>query len=264
MPQAPESLRKFESLVTIVEALRGPEGCPWDKEQTHQSLTRYALEEVAELVEALDHNNHPAICEELGDVLLQVVLHAEIARQEKHFDIHDVVESISRKMVHRHPHVFGDVKVKGSADVVANWQHLKQSEKAKKPLSKGLPPALPALIASQKIGERTKQHRFDWSRIEDVVSKVEEELSELKDALKEGSKAEQVAELGDLLFSLAQLARHLGADAEQALRGTNARFERRFLKMHELMKLDGVDPQTIPLTELESYWQKAKKAELPK
>jgi tetrapyrrole methylase family protein / MazG family protein len=269
MPQAPGDLRQFESLVAIVHALRGPDGCPWDKEQTHQSLTRYALEETAELVEALDHNNGPAICEELGDVLLQVVLHAEIARQTGNFGIHDVVESISRKMVGRHPHVFGDVKVKGSGEVVANWHELKSKEKEKensqkaksnadRPLSSGLAPMLPALLASQKIGERTKQHRFDWSRIEDVVAKVEEEMAELKGALKSGDKSEQVAELGDLLFSLAQLARHLGADAEQALRQTNHRFETRFKAMFGLIKKDGADPRTIPLDELEAYWQKAK------
>lgn len=264
MPQAPTSLRQFQSLVAIVKDLRGPDGCPWDKEQTHQTLTRYALEEAAELAEAIDSKDKDGIREELGDVLLQVVLHAEIARQSGDFTIEDVIESIAQKMVARHPHVFGDVKVKDASEVKSNWHQLKSKEKREKPLSGGLPPALPALIASHKIGERTKQHRFDWSRLEDVVQKVEEELVELKTALKSGSKEQQTNELGDLLFSVAQLGRHMGVDSEQALRTTNKRFENRFLRMFELLKSAGKDPDTCPLAELESFWQTAKKDEGPK
>lgn len=264
MPQAPTDLRQFESLVAIVKDLRGPDGCPWDKEQTHQSLSRYALEETAELVEAIDQGDKDGICEELGDVLLQVVLHSEIARQSGEFTVGDVIASIAKKMVHRHPHVFGDVKVKGAHEVTSNWHELKAREKAGKPLSAGLPPTLPALLASQKIGERTKQHRFDWTDLNDVVAKVEEELAELKAALRSGTVEQKTAELGDLLFSLAQLARHLGADSEQALRATNRRFENRFVHMHELLKKDGKDPSQVPLAELEAYWQKAKIAELKK
>lgn len=261
MPQAPTDLRSFESLVAIVKDLRGPDGCPWDKEQTHQTLTRYAIEETAELVEAIDKNDKEGICEELGDVLLQVVLHAEIARQNGDFAIEDVVNSIAKKMVGRHPHVFSTVKVKDSSEVKSNWHELKLKEKGSRPLSGGLPTGLPALLASQKIGERTKQHRFDWSNLADVFAKVEEELGELKDALKSGTAAEQYAELGDLLFSIAQLARHLGTDSEQALRTTNQRFESRFLRMHDLLKQDGKDPSKVPLEELEAYWQKSKRAE---
>lgn len=261
MPQAPSDLRQFQSLVSIVKDLRGPDGCPWDKEQTHQTLTRYAIEETAEFVDAVDRGDAGGMCEELGDVLLQVVLHAEIARQSGTFTIEDVIESIAKKMVTRHPHVFGGVKVKDAGEVKSNWHQLKAKEKQDKPLSGGLPEALPALIASHKIGERTKQHRFDWSKLEEVVQKVEEEIGELKAALSGGSKEQQTNELGDLLFSVAQLGRHLGVDSEQALRTTNKRFENRFVRMLELLKDAGKDPDACPLQELEEYWQKAKKDE---
>ncbi len=264
MPQAPTDLRQFESLVLIVKALRGPDGCPWDKEQTHQTLTRYAIEETAELVEAIDKNDKEGICEELGDVLLQVVLHAEIARQKGDFTIEDVVQSIAKKMVYRHPHVFANTKVKDAGQVKSNWHELKTKEKGNKPLTGGLPPSLPALLASQKIGERTKQHRFDWTELKDVVAKVDEELGELKAAMQNGTETEKTAELGDLLFSLAQLARHLGTDAEQALRNTNQRFEARFIGMQDLLKADGKDPQETSTDELEAYWQKSKRAEQKK
>ncbi|MGE0763496.1 MAG: nucleoside triphosphate pyrophosphohydrolase [Bdellovibrionales bacterium] len=261
MPQPPKNLRHFSSLVEVVTALRGPEGCPWDKEQTHQTLTRYAIEEAAELSEALDSGDPEAIREELGDVLLQVVLNAEIARQTGTFNIEDVIETLNRKMIHRHPHVFATTKVDGAAQVVSNWHQLKAQEKKDKPLSGGLPAALPALLASQKIGEKTKAYRFDWARLEDVVAKVEEELAELKDALTHQDKGAQMRELGDLLFSLAQLARHMGGDSEQALRQTNLRFEKRFLKMFELLKTSGLDPAKASAEQLERHWQLAKQNE---
>lgn len=261
MPRPPSNLRHFASLVEIITALRGPEGCPWDKEQTHRTLTRYTLEEAAELAEALDGGNAEAIREELGDVLLQVVLNAEIARQSGQFDVLDVIETLNKKMVHRHPHVFGDTKVMDAGEVVNNWHQLKAKEKKDRPLSGGLPAALPALLASQKIGEKTKSHRFDWTRVEDVVAKVEEELMELKEAISNHDKSGQMRELGDLLFSLAQLARHLGGDSEQALRETNRRFENRFLNMMSSLEGAGLDPQKATAEQLEVHWQLAKKQE---
>lgn len=261
MPQAPATPRHFDGLVDIVKTLRGPDGCPWDKEQTHQSLARFAQEEVAELVEAIEAQNPESVCEELGDVLLQVVLHAQIASEAQHFTIQDVIASIAGKMIHRHPHVFGDAKLESSAEVRRHWQQLKATEKKTKPLSSGLPLTLPALLASQKIGERTKQFKFDWENLKDVIHKVEEELAELKQALADSTREEQVKELGDLLFSLAQLARHLGADAEQSLRQTNRRFENRFACMQALMSQAGVVFATATPAILETYWQKAKQEE---
>lgn len=287
MPQIPENYRKFESLVDIVKSLRGPEGCPWDKEQTHASLTRYAIEEAFELSEAIDSGYLDEIQEELGDLLLQVVLHAEIARQNKTFDISDVIETIGQKMVRRHPHVFGDTKVSGSAEVLVNWQKIKDQEKASasRQIHFNVPVAMPALIRSQKIGEKTKKYRFDWPHIKDVIAKVDEELAELKEAIanavvpetsltsiplhsNSGSRVSQKVfghevghELGDLLFSIAQLARHLDLDSEQCLRQTNTRFEQRFLTMQKLAFEQGLEFESLLESQLEELWSQAKKSE---
>jgi len=260
MPKPPSNLNQFSSLVQIVKDLRGPDGCPWDKEQTHQTLTQYAIEEVYELAEAIDKNQTPSIRDELGDLLLQVVLHSEIARQNGNFEIADVIQSISEKMVRRHPHVFSDVKAESVDQVWQNWQQIKSNEKPKteKENQFDIPNTLPALIKAQKIGNKTRAQNFDWKRVQEVIEKVEEELQELKEAIQSSSAQEQQSELGDLLFSIVQVARHLGFDAEQALRQTNSRFESRFFKMKELIEIDQKKMETLPQTELESYWQKAK------
>lgn len=263
MPLPPKKLREFESLVQVVESLRGPDGCPWDKEQTHKTLTRFAIEEAYELSEAIDGGNPSLIKEELGDVLLQVILNSEIARQDGQFDVHDVIETLNEKMIRRHPHVFGDVKVGTSDEVLKNWTEIKAEEKGtttKKPLSFDIPQGLPALIRSQKIGEKTTRVGFDWGNAEECWDKVKEEFGELREALDLKSRTEIESELGDLLFSLAQLARHLQMDSEQALRMTNTRFETRFTKMQELVKDDGKDWETLPHDQRESYWKKAKKS----
>jgi tetrapyrrole methylase family protein / MazG family protein len=258
MPQAPDNLREFSSLLSVVETLRGPHGCPWDKEQTHQTLTRFALEETAELIEAMDAGDLPGMREELGDVLLQVLLNTEIARQMGEFNIEDVIEGIAQKLVRRHPHVFANVKVKDSDEVLKNWHEIKKEEKSSRPLSGGLPTGLPALIASQKIGEKTKRHRFDWTVISQVVAKVDEELLELKDAMKQGTAPGVQQELGDLFFTLAQLARHLGLDAEQCARQANQRFETRFVKMQALCEAKGLDFSKATPADLEKFWTLAK------
>ena len=260
MPQAPENYRDFSSLVSIVEALRGPDGCPWDKEQTHKSLTRFAIEEAHELAEAIDRDDNQEICEELGDLLLQVVLHAEIARQDGRFDICDVIAGIGEKMVRRHPHVFADIKVNGSDEVLDNWGKIKAQEKGLDDdfVRFNLPAGLPSLIGAHKIGEKTKKWHFDWKRPEEVLVKVEEEVTELKEALIKKDIQAIEHELGDLLFSVAQLARHLKIEGEQALRTTNARFESRFVKMQALCRQDRKDFSRLTSDELEVYWQKAK------
>lgn len=259
MPQVPKNLKDFRSLLEVVKALRGPDGCPWDKEQTHKSLTRFALEEAFELAEAIDQDDQSEMIAELGDLLLQVVLHSEIARQENRFNIEDVIESISSKMVRRHPHVFGNVEVKDSKEVLHNWNLIKAGEK-QKPLDRfDVPEALPALIRSHKIGEKTQRARFDWSEAKEVMAKVKEELSEVEQALQVGQKDQIQHEIGDLLFSVAQLARHLDCDPEQALRQCNRRFERRFFKMHELAKQQGRVFSDLKPEEKESLWTQAKK-----
>lgn len=277
MPKPPKDLRSFESLMKVVEHLRGPEGCPWDKEQTQQTLTRFAIEEAHELADAIDSGDRSAVVEELGDLLLQVVLHAEIGRQAGQFQIEDVIAAISEKMVRRHPHVFADVKVNSSQEVLKNWAEIKAEEKAAEKAPKSttgspfdIPKGMPALLRSQKIGEKTRKIHFDWSQAEEVWEKVEEEIAELKDAFQNRGSArdpqrlERVeSELGDVLFSLAQLARHLELDSEQALRKTNQRFERRFALMQNLVAQAGRDWNTLSPEERESFWQKAKAADAP-
>jgi MazG family protein len=268
MSKVPSNLRHIESLVEIVSTLRGPEGCPWDKEQTHESLTQYAIEETHELVEALElPANAPSkdqkIKEELGDVLFQVILHSELASERGAFTLTDVIEGICEKLVRRHPHVFGDVKVADSLEVVRNWEQIKKYEAAKKdsasPYTLNVPP-LPALQRAYKIGKRTEKLQFDWDNVEGVMLKVEEEFEELREALDEGSDTEIHHELGDVLFSLAQLGRHLEMDPEQVLRKANTRFETRFDKMIEFVGLDKKDFAKLTLEEKEQFWQKAKAA----
>ncbi len=265
MPKAPKNLREFSSLLKVVEFLRGPDGCPWDKEQTHQSLTRYAIEEAHELAEAIDGDDKDNLREELGDLLLQVVLHAEIARQSQRFDIFDVIEGISKKMVRRHPHVFGDVTAKTSQEVLQSWAEIKAEEKGthkNQPLSFDIPVDLPALLRAQKIGERTKKVAFDWDNADQCWNKVKEELEELEQELKtspiESARVEE--EMGDLLFSVAQLARHLNIDSEQVLRKTNRRFEARFRQTQELVNRDGLSWENLNSEQKELYWKRAKKA----
>lgn len=262
MPQAPEDLREFHSLVKIVRALRGPDGCPWDKEQTHQSLTRHAIEEVYEMIHAIEKEDQKELAEELGDVLLQVVLHAEIAREEGSFDITDVIATIGEKMVRRHPHVFGQTKVKDSQEVLKNWDQIKEQEKKNAP-SPGfnVPSYLPALLASHKIGEKSARVRFDWDHPHEVLAKVEEELQELKEAMATGNQSHIEHEVGDLLFSTVQLARHLNVDSEKALRGCNHRFEQRFIRMKQLIQSDGRHYDDLSQSELEDYYTRAKAME---
>jgi tetrapyrrole methylase family protein / MazG family protein len=265
MQKPPSDLRDFQALVQVVAALRGPDGCPWDKEQTHQTLTRYAIEETHELVEAIENSSPTEVCEELGDVLLQVVLHAEIARQAEQFDIVDVIEGIAKKMVHRHPHVFGDGDAKTSQEVLKKWDELKQKEKDADPAKANdpfvnIPKAMPALMRSQKIGAKTVRFNFDWTNPQEVLAKLDEEVAELKEAIAAGDNEHAGKEIGDVLFTVAQLARHLDLDSEQSLRGTNQKFESRFKKMREIVHADGKKLEGLKINELEPYWQKAKKS----
>lgn len=298
MPKAPENLREFTSLLKVVEHLRGPDGCPWDKEQTAVSLTRFAIEEAHELAEAIDSGDVNAFKDELGDLLLQVILHSEIARQEGKFNIYDVIQNLSEKMVRRHPHVFADVKVSSSGEVLSNWAEIKAREGKTKIFD--IPAGMPSLLRAHKIGEKTKKLAFDWESAPQCWEKVDEELDELEEAkaavVREAARAlrEQASEevraqaqsilsggasatvktvtgvnlteadeelekeFGDVLFSLVQWARHMKIDSEQALRKTNMRFEARFEKMQALVKSDGKDWLKLSASEKEIYWKKAK------
>lgn len=222
-------MTSFQQLIEIVKKLRGPDGCPWDKAQTHLSLTPYAIEEAHELEEAIEKKDIANMKEELGDLLFQSVLHAEVARQNGDFDIDDVINHLNHKMVSRHPHVFADTKVKDSKEVVKNWEAIKEGEKKVDPFD--IPKSFPALLKAQKIGKRTHKLDFDWLTTAEVLKKVKEELAEVEEAMASKDLEHTQEEIGDLLFTVAQLARHLDLDAEKCLRMANNKFIDRFQKM---------------------------------
>jgi tetrapyrrole methylase family protein/MazG family protein len=240
-----EILLQFQSLVEIVAKLRGPNGCPWDKEQTQRTLTQYAIEEAFELVDAIESGNQSEVREELGDFLFQVILQAQVAKDEGHFNLTDVIQGLNEKMLRRHPHVFGDVAVQSTEDVWKNWEKLKAQEKAQKKstdsqLIFSYPRHLPALQAAYKIGVKTERYAFDWDKPSEVFEKVTEEIQETKEALDDFTKSDNKKnrhhlehEIGDALFALSQLARHVELEPEQCLREANRRFEQRFeIVMH--------------------------------
>jgi tetrapyrrole methylase family protein/MazG family protein len=278
MPKAPNDLTDFKALLQIVQTLRGPEGCPWDQEQTSLSLTPFAIEEVYELVEALEKGEPDDVKEELGDVLFQVALHAQLASEAKQFNMDDVITSLNQKMVRRHPHVFSDTQVKDVEEVWKNWEQIKKEEKSLKaqniataddPFS-SLPKGLPALQTAYKIGLKTEKLKFDWQEVREVKAKVEEELGELNEILnspdfaknhleKEAQTIKNLRhEIGDLLFSVAQLARHLDLEPEQSLREANDRFRLRFQEVLRLNRLNKADWDLLTLADKESLWQQAK------
>lgn len=229
--------RLLLDLLRVMQKLRGPDGCPWDREQTHQSLARTLLEEAHEALDAIDSGDPARIREELGDLLLQVVFHAEMGRQAGTFDIDDVAEGVIRKLVRRHPHVFGEVEVEGAAQVLVNWERIKQEEKGEHGVDEHLPPTLPALARASKVLRRAAETGFEWRSREEAMGKVREELEELEGAPPE--RAEE--ELGDLLLALAALARKLEVDPETALRKAVRRFSERFERMRERAREEGRD-----------------------
>ena len=249
----------FESFAEIVAHLRAPNGCPWDREQTHESLRKHLLEESYEAISAIDSGNFVDMREEFGDLLLQVVLQSQIANEEEQFNINQVVQGIYSKIIRRHPHVFGDLKLEDVDGVLANWEKLKEKERGKKQDGKGLldgvPLALPALSQGQEYQDRAARVGFDWPEIEGVLEKIAEEIEEVKRATDE---KELAAEIGDLLFALVNLARWKKVDAESALRGTNMKFKKRFAYVEQGAKKQGRDLSALSLDEMESLWQEAK------
>ena len=261
MPKAPDNLTQFSSLIEVVKHLRGPGGCPWDKEQDHKSLTRYAVEECYEFIDAVNKDNFDEMKDELGDMLLQVILHAQIASESNKFSITDVIESINEKMVRRHPHVFANDNVSDSEEVLVNWEEIKKLEKANKPKKVGfdIPTGLSPLLRSLKMGEKAKKRKFDWPSIDGVIAKVDEEVAEVKEAIAEGNNDHIKHEVGDLLFSVCQLARHLDINPEESLQLANDRFNNRFVKMDSIINSSSEKLEELSLSEMENYWQKAKK-----
>ena len=297
----PTTGERFERAVAIMERLRAPGGCPWDREQTFDSIKPYTLEETYEVLEAIDNRDWPELAGELGDLLLQVLFYAEMAKEQSSFSIDDVLERLSTKLVNRHPHVFGDVKADTSAEVKRNWEALKVEEKKKrqgamsagadspeqqKPsILAGVSSAMPSLLEAYKLSSRAAQAGFDWPNIDGLFDKLHEESDELREQLQEfpapgprpqgrgvaGSgraiisenlQARLEEEVGDLFFVLVNMARYLSLDPESALRKTNRKFKRRFQWMEERLHESGRTPDQASMEELESLWQKAKAHEM--
>lgn len=261
MPQsnnpAPQDLDKFQTLVDIIARLRQPEtGCPWDLKQTHRSLRPNLLEESHEVLEALDEGDQRKLCQELGDLLLQIVFHMQIASESGEFTREDVYRGINSKLIHRHPHIFGQAKAESAEDVAHAWHALKREERGgEASLLDSVPGQMPALAASQALQYRAAQVGFDWETAEDVLDKLVEEVGEIGEAPTPERRAQ---EFGDILFTLANLGRRLGIDLESALRETNARFRRRFAYMERLARERGVSLESLSLAEQDRLWNEAK------
>lgn len=252
----------FDTLINIMALLRGPGGCPWDHEQTHLSILPQLIEETYELVEAIESENDEHFCEELGDLLLHVVFHAQMARDRKKFDIENVINGLCEKLVRRHPHVFSDQQADTASEVSANWEQIKSTEKkthAVKSYLDAVPKSFPALLQSYKISKRASKVGFDWKKKEQVFEKIEEEIAELKAAIAQKNKEEIEHEVGDLLFSMSSLARKYDIDPEEALRKANQRFRKRFLVMEKHIDNSGTKMQDIAPTQWEEMWQQAKR-----
>jgi len=251
--------KKFEELVEIMAKLRSPDGCPWDRKQTYKDIAAHTLEETHEVLDAIDKADFEGLCEELGDLMLQIVFYAQIANEEKRFSIDDVMERIKKKLIHRHPHVFGDTKVSGAQEVLEKWEELKKEE-GKKSVVGGVPNALPALLKAFRLGEKTSRVGFDWENADGILSKVEEEAHELHLAKESGKKDDIDHEYGDLLFTMANLGRFLGLDPEGSLRRATEKFIERFKHMERSIDVEGVEMKSLSADRWDELWNAAKMA----
>jgi tetrapyrrole methylase family protein/MazG family protein/ATP diphosphatase len=266
-PLAEQRGQTYPSLVSLMQRLLAPDGCPWDREQSYESLRKYVLEEACEVIDAIDSGSREALKDELGDLLLQVVFLGEVARGDGAFGPDDVVRTIVEKLVRRHPHVFGEVEVNGSAEVLSNWDKIKLQEYGDRGLLAGLPRSFPALARAQRMSEKVSKVGFDWPDARGSRDKVSEELGELDEAVAGGSQERIESELGDVLFALVNFARHQGVNAEQALRKTADRFSRRFGHVEARVNeqhggfprdKDGKPTGGLSLETLDNYWNEAK------
>ena len=258
----PASNGAFDHLVKIMDRLRGPGGCPWDREQTYATLRNYLLEECYEVVEALDAGDRDGLREELGDLLFQIVFLSRLAKEEGAFTAEDVAAGIAEKMVRRHPHVFGQERAETSAEVLRNWEEIKRKEKgeaeAPRSVLAGIPRGLPALLKAQRLGTKAARVGFDWQRDTDVLDKIEEEVAELRRAAEAGKPEQVREEFGDLMFSLVMLARRLEVDAEEALEGANRKFQARFHEIERRLAAAGIPVQDAGLETLDRLWDEVK------
>jgi MazG family protein len=255
----PRMKRSFEDLVQLMTRLRGPGGCPWDRKQTLPDLKPYVIEEAYEVVDAIDRNDRAALLEEIGDFLLEAVFITEITREEGTFDVYDSITAIHDKLVRRHPHVFGDVEAKDAEQVLVNWEKLKQDERKaeNKSLLAGIPQSMPALLKASRLTEKAARVGFDWRRTEDVFDKVDEEIAELREAVASGDNAHVHEEIGDLLFTIANIARKVNVNAEEALQSANRKFMSRFQAMESRVE----SFEGMSLEEMDQLWDEAKKDE---
>ncbi|UCC90241.1 MAG: nucleoside triphosphate pyrophosphohydrolase [Dehalococcoidia bacterium] len=252
----PKNLNQFTTVVDIIARLRAPDGCPWDRKQTHASLRKNLLQECYEVLEALDKGDSTKLCDELGDLLMQIVLHTQIATEAGEFELGDVLKSINTKLIHRHPHIFGSLTVKDAEEVAVNWEALKQEEReTDASILASVPKPMPALSYSQEIQRRAVQVGFDWEDIRGVIDKLAEEVEEFKRA----TSQEKAREFGDLLFTLANIALRLGIDVEAALRQANQKFYQRFTYMEEVCRQRGVNLGDLSSDQQNALWQEAKK-----
>lgn len=262
VPAKPVQTQRFDlgPIIDVMARLRSPGGCVWDIEQTHESLRRYFVEEVYEVLEAIDLGESDKLCEELGDLLLQIVFHARVAEECGEFSMQDVVDGVTAKMLRRHPHVFGDITVRDAGEVVLNWEQIKRQEKGSERTSvlDGVPKDLPSLMKAYKLQAKAAKVGFDWDNIGPVWEKIEEEITELKEAMQAGNIKAMEGELGDILFAIVNLARFLNIDAEIALNVTNQKFKRRFTHIEDKVREKGLKWADLTLAELDEFWDEAK------
>jgi tetrapyrrole methylase family protein/MazG family protein len=251
-----ENLNNFNTLVDIIARLRQPDGCPWDRKQTHLSLKPSLIEECYEVIEAIDQGDSEKLSGELGDLLMLIVFHAQIAVERGDFDIDDVLYAIIAKLIHRHPHVFGEAKVKDAHEVTLSWEELKKEERGNTPLLSSLPKGMPSLTYSQAMQRRVSRVGFDWREACDVIDKLTEEVSEFRKA---ADHQERIREFGDLLFALTNVARWLDIESEDALRLANERFYQRFHYMEETCQQRGISLDKLSLEEQDKLWEEAKR-----
>lgn len=256
----------IQKLVDVMSKLRAPDGCPWDREQDHDTLKRFLVEESYEVIEAIENKDYEHLKEELGDLLLQVVFHAQVANESKLFNFQDVIDGIHSKLLHRHPHVFKDALVHSSRDVEVQWEDIKRKEKknqnkdgSERSAIDGVPLAMPATLQAVRLTEKAGRVGFDWENPGQVMEKIDEELGELKESLKNKDKKEIEHELGDLLFAVCNLSRHLNMDPEEANRKALQRFRLRFKTMEKLAADQGRKFKELSLAEQETLWIEAKK-----
>lgn len=252
----------IDDLIEIMGILRSPDGCPWDMEQTHKSIRKDFIEEVYEAVEAIDLDDRELLREELGDVLLQVAFHCQIEKEKNNFTFEDICDELCKKLIVRHPHVFGTVTVSDSGEVLKNWDSIKKKTKGQETYAdtlESVAKSLPALMRAQKLGKRAMRAGMDFENRQDAFDCIKIETKELEDAIASGDMALVEEELGDLLFSCVNTARHLDIDAEEALTKASEKFIKRFTETEKLVTLSGVDMTTLSIDELDAYWRQAKK-----